>query len=393
MVDEEKIISKFITDVKSRVGWLVCVNKGHPVINHSWLLRNGLRLHEGYKAARILRGKDDGEEMFYKVICSIEKTALGLPLFRVKAYKRLNNETFSSDEAKNITSMKITTVSRQIINELNVETTHTWSGMKFFGLDRSDVQRLLKSSDTGVNKVIKRSSNEQARSVDVGEIMGAGEKDYCWLGIQSFGHIITGEFFDSFIKEHKGERYHHIRQGYISHMGVKCSTGEVRVITCRVSTFGPLPNYICESNDTSVKSECITTAVSQILGSVNAVTKRNWSGFEFFGFHRKDVFDVLKIHDRNTDTFEDERLQEILNIRLRNAGPTDNLKSKQAIDKRNSKIDSIVDYASFGDIKSIFLFFRYKSFLSFSPVIYRQIGKHESMEDKTNQLLTTYIFL
>ena len=34
-------------------------------------------------------------------------------------------------------------------------------------------------------------------------------------------------------------------------------------------------------------------------------------------------------------------------------GPTNEMKSKQVINNRNKKIDAVVDFASFGDIKSI----------------------------------------
>ena len=65
------------------------------------------------------------------------------------------------------------------------------------------------------------------------------------------------------------------------------------------------------------------------------------------------VLNVLKLQSRNSQ-IEDEKLRDIQNIRLRNAGPTNDLKSKQAIERRNAKIDSLVEYASFGDIKSNF---------------------------------------
>ena len=180
--------------------------------------------------------------------------------------------------------------------------------------------------------------NKYPEKLAIDELIVDGRDSCPWLGVQSFGHIVTGEFSDSFIKEHESERYH-IRQGFHSTRGVKCISGKVIVVNCKVSNHGPLPNYVCEANDFSVRSENITTVVSKILKCLGAITKRHWSGYEFFGFHRKDVLKVLKVPNRNCDPFEDDTLKDILNIRVRNAGPTSNLKSKQAIDKRHGNAD------------------------------------------------------
>ena len=45
-------------------------------------------------------------------------------------------------------------------------------------------------------------------------------------------------------------------------------------------------------------------------------------------------------------------LKNVLNIRQRNAGPTSMLKSKNAAIARNEKINEVVEFASFGDVKS-----------------------------------------
>lgn len=47
----------------------------------------------------------------------------------------------------------------------------------------------------------------------------------------------------------------------------------------------------------------------------------------------------------------DTALQDVINIGHRNAGKTSNL-SKKAQKVRNEKISEMVDYASFGDLKS-----------------------------------------
>ena len=115
-----------------------------------------------------------------------------------------------------------------------------------------------------------------------------------------------------------------------------------------------MPIFICEAEESTVKSESITTSVSKILECVGAVTKRNWSGFEFFGFYRVDVLKTLtKINDKKNCYNNEGVLRDVQNIRNRNAGPTNEMKLKQAINNRNKKIDAVVDFASFRDIKSI----------------------------------------
>ena len=86
-----------------------------------------------------------------------------------------------------------------------------------------------------------------------------------------------------------------------------------------------------------------------MLSQIKAVTKRHWSGFEFFGLYRAEI---LKIIEKVTVNVDDSSLREIQNVRCRNAGPTSELKSKKSMDNRNKKIDEVVDYASFGDLKS-----------------------------------------
>ena len=71
-----------------------------------------------------------------------------------------------------------------------------------------------------------------------------------------------------------------------------------------------------------------------ILEAIGCISKRNSSGYDFFGFYRKEVMDILSERVKLTSNF-DGPLKDIANIRHRNAGPTENLSSKQAIRSRN----------------------------------------------------------
>jgi len=200
-MEEKTFLQKFITDEKSKVGWLVCISTGSPVRNDSnWLMKDGSIINEGYKAVRFLKGN-----YIYKVVCAIEKTTLGLPLYRTTAYKLLENNTFSSSHDINITALKMTSVSNQIIKELNVDTTKRWSGVKFFGLDRTDVKHILKTTDKPLTKAAEN-LEEASCSSNVDELYADGRDNCPWVGVQSFGHVVTGEFFDLFIKVFNGQK-------------------------------------------------------------------------------------------------------------------------------------------------------------------------------------------
>ena len=143
----DSVIEKFQSDEKAKVGWLACIYVGVPAVrDKNWILRDESYLHEGYKAARILKGEDN----IYKVVCEIGKTLLGLPSFSISAYKVENTDTtsktFSNVVTKTIRSLKITTASNNIIEALNVQTKKRWSGLKFFGLDRTDFKQILHKS-------------------------------------------------------------------------------------------------------------------------------------------------------------------------------------------------------------------------------------------------------
>jgi hypothetical protein len=108
---ENEILQKFITDENSKVGWLAVIDSG-------WILRDGARIHNKYKAANILKGED----FTFKVVCLIPKSTISLPFYRITAFKLLDNGTFSSNVEVNLTGLKVTSISNKIIKVLNVQT-------------------------------------------------------------------------------------------------------------------------------------------------------------------------------------------------------------------------------------------------------------------------------
>ena len=81
-----------------------------------------------------------------------------------------------------------------------------------------------------------------------------------------------------------------------------------------------------------------------------------WSGYKFFGFYHSDVERKLSLKESTTNKNMTPEMYDLYNIQKRQGGPTSSLKYKQTMDKRNQKINKIVDAASFGDIKSYVLY-------------------------------------
>ena len=129
-------------------------------------------------------------------------------------------------------------------------------------------------------------------------------------------------------------------------------------LPARFFTNGSLPLFICEA--VSIKCDKATTAVARVLSSFEALTKHNWSGLEFFRFHRSDELKFLSVKNVDLKRLTQCKIKQIQNICSRNARPTSELKSKSGIMNRNTKIDEMVEFVSFDDIKStLFYLFIY----------------------------------
>ena len=369
-------MEKFLKDEKCKVLWLACFSKGSKVCGQhqaSWSLKSGGILTNGYRAARLVKGEDG----LYKVTCSINKTYLGFPIYSTSAVKvkvdesgkivpvdddvveDLNDENESTATNRNvgnvvkrqISSLYITTVSNEILKILNVKYNKRWSGVKFFGLNREDVQNLLVSNEHGKNVAGDSSNNNCNVFIQKSEVEEVEFEDNCtWLGVYCYGERVTGEFSRLYEKTYKNTTFY-LRHGFTSTRAVKCQDEHEKsvLVTCKVLASGPTPQFICETNNSSVQSDNITVAVSQMLSQIKAITKKHWSGFEFFGFYRADI---MKILEKVVEKVDNSLLKDIANIRGRNGGPTSNLKSKKSKEKRNEKINEVVDYASFNDVKS-----------------------------------------
>jgi len=138
------------------------------------------------------------------------------------------------------------------------------------------------------------------------------------------------------------------------------------------SDDGPIFKGFTKTNPViSDSGSKITLVMNSLFKKLKVETNKKWSRYEFFGLTRSDVIGVIskppkvadEVHNENM-FHEDVRssksakndnslLQDIANIRRRNAGATGDLCPK-AVKARNATIHKLVEYASFGDVSSKF---------------------------------------
>ena len=354
-------IEIFLKSPNQKVGWIALTATGTLIEDDSsnWLTNDDFPILDGYEVARVVRGDKD---IIYRVNCTISKTMLGVPFYTAAAFKMLPNGLFDTTEISKISSLKSTAVANNMLKNLKVNTSKHWSGPQFFGLYRADARAIIRkelkvnraTKKHQQNKTLEHKPSSSSTFEDSGGSCNTVDNDYnltenCeW---QKLGERVNGEYSPFYIKEHQGQEYY-IHDGYVANRGVRCSPGNHVLATCIVKAQGSMPQYICEGNGISIQTDNITTTVQKFLKQVFCVSQGNWSGYEFFGFYRKDVFSLLKKKSVNKLQVDNTPLHDIVNIRNRNAGPTNQLKSKQSILKRNEKINAVVSYGSFGDVKS-----------------------------------------
>ena len=118
---KKEIVKKFIKDDSIKVAWLSLIDFGQPTTDPSWYLKK-TRLNEGYKAERIVKDKNDD---IYRVIVSIERSFLGVPLFIAGAFKGVKtlegSVIFNTVQhfTPQLSSTRITTLTHEIKLQLS----------------------------------------------------------------------------------------------------------------------------------------------------------------------------------------------------------------------------------------------------------------------------------
>ena len=126
------------------VAWIALLETGVPMYyDDNWICsrKDRFPLCNGYKADRLVKCSGNN---IYKVVCSINKSSLGVPIFTCSShlYNQVDR-TFCDNYSHPLTLKKSTTLANTFLKRINAITKKYWSGTKFFGIDRKDVRRII----------------------------------------------------------------------------------------------------------------------------------------------------------------------------------------------------------------------------------------------------------
>ena len=225
------------------MAWISLLEAGVPIYHDdNWICfkKDRYPLGDGYKAARLVKCSDDS---IYKMICSIDKSGLGVPIFTCSSYLyNMVDRTYCDKYSYTLSLKKSITLANAFLKRINGVTTKYWSGTNFFGIDLKHVQRIINEihdsnernraaghgcvddsggdivisgydglSDSGGDGQCSKSGCPQS-DVSVSEEIGMGvcsasgsgeiceledveyNLNYNWLGIACFGKKVDGEF-------------------------------------------------------------------------------------------------------------------------------------------------------------------------------------------------------
>ena len=204
------------------------------------------------------------------VICSVLKSdTLAIPLFQC-SYVPNNTDPNNTENPSPITisSTNPTKTVNKLMKNFREKLTHKWSGNDFFGF-RRNVLKQIASNVPG-----KSNNNDCVIS---------------WEGVISYGVPIIddrGYIFSS------GTNSLRLQPGFES---VRCINNS-RKIRCKILKTDVGPHFRCETEDGTYfcQSQKPTVAMNELFKKLIITKTRNRSGYQFFGFNRSDVLNVIK---------------------------------------------------------------------------------------------------
>ena len=340
-MNEEKIKKKLI--------WDGVINIGKKINEEHWG-HNNITYTNGYSAQRTIIY----DEFQYKAVVRIFASTTFRPLFECVIYK--NDDIITTTRATNPT-----TAAKKALKNTDMKLNFK-NGHVFYGLDRDEVKRMQKTAENQDADDYSISDSES----EMGVIHSSSEKgrQASWFGVVSFGDVIYDEKFKVTI----GESSFWLQPGYESLRNMTLSDQTTVVLHCKVDldenediifkcfTLDKEPSNIHTESADAVE---VVKDAFELLG---LSTHKKWSGYEFFGFMKSDVLKILtKKPPQDMPTLKlkksdlnHEVLKRGMQVRSRNAGETSSLQSKKSIKNRNNVVHQLVQYVSFGDVKSKF---------------------------------------
>ena len=325
--------------------WLGITHFGHPVLDennehHPLWISSKRFLYEGYECKRTI---SSGNNKYY-FINQVYKSTCGKPLFRTLTYKDVACETLLS--CFNCTSTY--SCYKKTLARWDIKIKGKLNGNRFFGLELADYN--------------KRPANHDAANIDQNLshfLDPSHERTSSWESIISYGFPVLND--NRYVKK-IGNINCRLQPGYKVARKLKISLEKTvkLYLTIEESARGPLFTAYTEEEPRVSLSTYVPNELKQVYPMLGMKCSKNWSGFEFFGFYQADVLCVVTCAYETASKHEnskmrkielDNNLSNLKNIRHRNAGKTSTLCDKAA-KNRNEKIKDIVEYATFGDLKS-----------------------------------------
>lgn len=311
-----------------------------------WRTPNGLVYRDGYCCKRSMKVGD----ITYELRNRIFKSERGNPMFET-VYE-------DKDGPVRLMSKNPTTVYRSVLQKLKVQIKGKLNGQRFFGLSTKDYESALdsKCNNLTMNTLFADKDSDNFIPVHVRK--------------STFKRVVsTGiPFYDPGYERKICNVSCRLQPGYeiIRQMQLPNSSMYIDVHLCiERGDDGPIFKGFTKSEPIiNVSNKDIGIVVGEVFSELKINKRKNWSGVEFFGLDRSEVIDITskppKIPndpseelDNVNDYSEISVLNDAYQIRRRNAGPTSNLCPK-AIKARNETIHKLVQYASFGDVASMY---------------------------------------
>ena len=316
--------------------WEGVVDVGHPVESDAWF-PGKYRYFNGYTARRKILYL----EREYVLTCKISQSTTNRPLFQCIATE--NDVTVSGTTATNPT-----TASKKILQLINISLSFK-NGCSFFGLDRKEVIEMQRKVE-----------GKPGNSCDMGQgplcVTHAVQRQATWFDVANFG---TPNYDPKFSCKF-GRSSFRLQPGYEALRCISLPNEKEVILHCKIE----------EGNANSIIYKCITVedpiiqcegpkatvVVKEALRLLGVQTKKKWSGYDFFGFMKPDVLNVLNKPEAKQSKIRKVEVDHVfrlgMQIRSRNAGETSSLKNAKSIKSRNEKIHKLVEYVGFGDVKS-----------------------------------------
>ena len=190
---EEKDINSYFKGASGTVGWIGVIRIGKPVQNDpmwKWSKNLDSIICDGYQCARLVR---TARNEIYKVVASITKSALGVPIYSLASYLYDQvSKTFSENHSFQLSRTKATPAINDFLKTIDVPTSKRWQPIKFFGCDRQDVISLLdQKTSVVVDKICPASIETPQPSIP--SVQCQYDLNVTWLGVENIGKRIYGQ--------------------------------------------------------------------------------------------------------------------------------------------------------------------------------------------------------